>query len=245
MFTGIIKEIGKLNKISRINTGLEIEVGSLLLTKDMKNGDSIAVNGCCLTVSSFIAGNSFKADVSFSTMKSTTFGLLKPGACLNLEDAVKFNDKLGGHLVSGHIDCTGKIIKISKKGDFYLFEIKIPKDIIALAAPKGSMSIDGISLTISDSINTVISFAIIPFTFEGTNLKYKKQGDAVNLEVDLMARYILNMAKYGSPMSGGGFSGAGDYMNILNMHKLKNEIQNKKNTDSDLKEKLEKYGFKK
>ena len=245
MFTGIIKEVGKLNKTSRVNTGLEIEVGSLLLTKDTKNGDSIAVNGCCLTVSSFIAGKSFKADVSFSTLKSTTLGLLKSGAYLNLEDAVKFNDKLGGHLVSGHIDCAGKIIRISKEGDFYRFEIKIPKDIVALAAPRGSLSVDGISLTISDSLNAVISFAIIPFTFEGTNLKYKKQGEAVNLEVDLMARYILNMAKYGSPMSGGSFSGADDYMNILNMHKLNSEIQNKKNADSDLKEKLEKYGFKK
>ncbi|MHB1377235.1 MAG: riboflavin synthase [Candidatus Humimicrobiaceae bacterium] len=245
MFTGMIKEVGKLNKISRVNTGLEIETGSLLLTKDMKNGDSIAVNGCCLTVSSFIAGKSFKADVSFSTLKSTTLGLLKSGAYLNLEDAVKFNDKLGGHLVSGHIDCAGKIVRISKEGDFYRFEIKIPKDIIAFAAPKGSLSVDGISLTISDSLNAVISFAIIPFTFESTNLKYKKQGEAVNLEVDLMARYILNMAKYGSPMSGGSFSGVGDYMNILNMHKLNSEIQNKKNADSDLKEKLEKYGFKK
>lgn len=245
MFTGMIKEVGKLNKTSRINTGLEIEAGSLLLTKDMKNGDSIAVNGCCLTVSSFIAGKSFKADVSFSTLKSTTLGLLKSGAYLNLEDAVKFNDKLGGHLVSGHIDCAGKIVRISKEGDFYRFEIKIPKDIVALAAPRGSLSVDGISLTISDSLNAVISFAIIPFTFEGTNLKYKKQGEAVNLEVDLMARYILNMAKYGSPMSGGSFSGADDYMNILNMHKLNSEIQNKKNADSDLKEKLEKYGFKK
>lgn len=245
MFAGMIKEVGKLNKISRVNNGLEIEVGSLLLTKDMKNGDSIAVNGCCLTASSFIAGKSFKADVSFSTLKSTTLGLLKSGAYLNLEDAVKFNDKLGGHLVSGHIDCAGKIVRISKEGDFYRFEIKIPKDIIALAAPKGSLSVDGISLTISDSLNAVISFAIIPFTFESTNLKYKKQGEAANLEVDLMARYIFNMAKYGSPMSGGSFSGAGDYMNILNMHKLNSEIQNKKNADSDLKEKLEKYGFKK
>jgi riboflavin synthase len=245
MFTGMIKEVGKLNKTSRINTGLEIEAGSLLLTKNMKNGDSIAVNGCCLTVSSFIAGKSFKADVSFSTLKSTTLGLLKSGAYLNLEDAVKFNDKLGGHLVSGHIDCAGKIVRISKEGNFYRFEIKIPKDIVALAAPRGSLSVDGISLTISDSLNAVISFAIIPFTFEGTNLKYKKQGEAVNLEVDLMARYILNMAKYGSPMSGGSFSGADDYMNILNMHKLNSEIQNKKNADSDLKEKLEKYGFKK
>jgi riboflavin synthase len=245
MFTGMIKEIGKLDKVSRVNTGLEIEVESLLLTKDMHDGDSISVNGCCLTVNSFISGKSFKADVSFSTLKATSFGSLRPGNYLNLEDAVKLNDKLGGHLVSGHIDCTGKINRISKEGNFYRLEIKIPKDIIPLAAPKGSMSVEGISLTISGSVNSLISIAIIPFTFENTNLKYKKQGESVNLEADLMARYILNMAKYGSPLSGGNFSGAGDYINILNMHKLSNEIQNKKNRDSDLKEKLEKYGFKK
>ncbi len=244
MFTGMIKEVGKLNAVSRVNTGLEIEVASLLLTKDMKNGDSVAVNGCCLTVNSFAAGKSFKADVSFATIKATTLGVLKSGNYLNLEDAVKLSDKLGGHLVSGHIDAAGKILKISKKGDFYLFEIKIPKDLVPLAAPRGSMSVDGISLTISDSINAVISLAIIPFTFENTNLKYKKQGDVVNLEADLMARYILNMAKYGSSMSGGSFAGAGDYMNIINMHKLNSELQNKKTADSDLKEKLEKYGFK-
>jgi riboflavin synthase len=245
MFTGMIKEVGKLNKISRVNTGLEIEVESFLLTKDLKNGDSIAVNGCCLTSTSFIAGKSFKADVSFSTLKTTTLGSLKTGSFLNLEDAVNINGKLGGHLVSGHVDCTGRITRILKKGGFYLLEIKIPKDIIALAAPKGSMTVDGISLTISDSLKTLLSFAIIPFTFENTNLKYKKNGEAVNLEVDLMARYILNMAKYGSPMSSGGFSGAGDYLNVLNMQNLRSEIQNKKDRDSELKEKLEKYGFKK
>ncbi|MHB1346381.1 MAG: riboflavin synthase [Candidatus Humimicrobiaceae bacterium] len=244
MFTGIIKEVGKLNKVSRINTGLEIEVGSLFLTKDMKNGDSIAVNGCCLTVNNFTAGKSFKADVSFSTLKATNLGSLKPGSHLNLEDAVKPGDKLGGHMVSGHIDCTGKIINILKKGDFYLLELKIPKDIIALAAPKGSMSVDGISLTISDSLNAVISFAIIPFTFQNTSLKYKKKGESVNLEVDLMARYISNMAKYGSPMPQGTFGSAGDYANILNMYKLKSDLQNK-NRDAELKEKLEKNGFKK
>ena len=244
MFTGMVKEVGRLNKTTRINTGLEVEIESFLLTKDMKNGDSIAVNGCCLTVNSFTAGKSFKADVSFATLKATSLGILKSGNFVNLEDAVKLSDKLGGHMVSGHIDCTGKITSILKKGDFYNLAVKIPKNIIALAAPKGSMSVDGISLTISDSINTAISFAIIPFTFQSTNLKYKKQGEAVNLEVDLMARYIMNMAKYGSPMSQGSFSGATDYANILNLHKLSADLQNKKNRDADLREKLEKNGFK-
>jgi len=220
MFTGMVKEVGKLNKITRVTTGLAIEIGSLLLTRDMKNGDSIAVNGCCLTVNNFIAGKSFSADVSFSTLKTTTFDSLRSGSYVNLEDALKFNDKLGGHMVSGHIDCKGKINRILKKGDFYHLEIKIPKDIAAFAAPKGSLSVDGVSLSIYNSLDMIISFAIIPFTFENTNLKYKKQGEDVNLEVDLMARYISNIYK-SSP-----------------------EIQNKKNGDLGLKEKLEKYGFK-
>lgn len=245
MFTGIIKEVGKLNKAVRINTGLEIEVASLLLTKDMKPGDSIAVNGCCLTVNNFIAGKSFSADVSFTTLKATTFGSLKPGSYLNLEDAIKLSDKLGGHIVSGHIDNTGKISNISKGGDFYKIAIKIPKDILPFTAPRGSISVDGISLTIADSVNAVISIAIIAFTFENTSLKYKKSGDRVNLEVDLMARYILNMAKYGSPFSGSMMANAGDSINILKMYSLTNDIKNKDNGDSDLEEKLKKYGFKK
>lgn len=245
MFTGIIKEVGKLNKAVRINIGLEIEVASLLLTKDMKPGDSIAVNGCCLTVNNFIAGKSFSADVSFTTLKATTFGSLKPGSYLNLEDAIKLSDKLGGHIVSGHIDNTGKISNISKEGDFYKIGIKIPKDILPFTAPRGSISVDGISLTIADSVNAVVSLAIIPFTFENTSLKYKKSGDRVNLEVDLMARYILNMAKYGSPFSGSMMANAGDPINILKMYSVANDIKNKDNGDSDLEEKLKKYGFKK
>jgi len=245
MFTGIVKEIGKLNKVIRINTGLEIEVSSSMLTEDMKPGDSIAVNGCCLTVKDFRAGNSFKADISFSTLKATTFGAIKAGDFLNLEDALKLSDKLGGHMISGHIDNTGKITLISKQGDFYKINIKIPKDIMPFSAPKGSISIDGISLTIADSLNGTMSLAIIPFTFENTNLKYKKSGEKVNLEVDLMARYMLNMAKYGSPLSGSMMSNPMDSLNILKMYGMINDIKNKNSSDSDLEEKLKKYGFKK
>lgn len=245
MFTGIIKEVGKLNKAIRINTGLEIEVSSSLLTKDMKLGDSIAVNGCCLTVKEFSAGSSFKADVSFSTLKSTTFGSLRAGCILNLEDALKLSDKLGGHIVSGHIDNTGKIILMSKQGDFYKINIKIPKDIMPFSAPKGSISVDGVSLTIADFSNGIISLAIIPFTFENTGLKYKKSGEKVNLEVDLMARYVLNMAKYGSPLSGSTLSNPQDSINILKMYGMINDMKNKNSSDLDLEEKLKKYGFKK
>jgi len=245
MFTGIVKEIGKLNKVIRINTGLEIEVSSSMLTEDMKPGDSIAVNGCCLTVKDFRAGNSFKADISFSTLKATTFGAIKAGDFLNLEDALKLSDKLGGHMISGHIDNTGKITLISKQGDFYKINIKIPKDIMPFSAPKGSISIDGISLTIADSLNGTMSLAIIPFTFENTNLKYKKSGEKVNLEVDLMARYMLNMAKYGSPLSGSMMSNPMDSLNIIKMYGMIKDIKNKNSSDSDLEEKLKKYGFKK
>ncbi|MCL6087025.1 MAG: riboflavin synthase [Actinobacteria bacterium] len=245
MFTGIIKEVGKLNKIIRINTGLEIEVSSSLLTKDMKPGDSIAVNGCCLTVKDFQAGNSFKADISFATLKATTFGLLRAGSYLNLEDAVKLSDKLGGHIVSGHIDNTGMITKISKKGDFHKIDIRIPKNILPFTAPKGSISVDGVSLTIADCVNEIMEFAIILFTFENTNFKYKKTGEKVNIEVDLMARYILNMAKYSNPISGSTAADPSYFLNISKMWGVADEIKNKNDKNFDLEEKLKKYGFKK
>lgn len=245
MFTGIIKEVGKLNKAVRINTGLEIEVLSFLLTRDMEPGDSVSVNGCCLTVKDFSAGNSFKADVSFSTLKLTTFGSLKTGHYLNLEDALKPNDKLGGHILSGHIDDVGKIILISKQGDFYEIKIKIPKDIVPFSAPKGSISIDGISLTIAGISNEIISLTIIPYTFENTNLKHKRAGEKINIEVDLMARYILNMAKYGNALSGSMISSPRDSLNILKMYDMVNDIKNKNSGNLSLEEKLKKYGFKK
>jgi len=248
MFTGIIKEIGLVKKVTRINTGLEIEIGCLKILSDIKQGDSVAVNGCCLTVKEFNSSG-FKADISFSTLKSTTFNSVRAGSRVNIEDAVSLKDKLGGHIITGHIDDTGKIADIKKIGDFYKLTIKIPGSLLEFAAPKGSLSIDGISLTISDVFKNNLDFAVIPFTFENTNLKFRNKGEKVNLEVDLMARYIINMAKY-SGQSGLFASERKSFdssaaINYLKMMSINNDIKNiSKEKNKDLEEKLKEYGFK-
>jgi riboflavin synthase len=236
MFTGIIKELGQVQKITRINTGLEIQIGCSTITSGMNLGDSVAVNGCCLTVKEF-GLSYFKADISFSTLKSTTFGSMRAGDKVNLEEAITLKDRLGGHVVTGHIDDVGKITDVKRIGDFYKLEVKIPKNLLEFAAPKGSFTVDGISLTISDININNLDFAIIPFTFENTNLKFKNPGNKVNLEVDLMARYLINMAKYG-----GTTAQAMEYLKILDK---KDDIKNiSKERDKQLEEKLKKYGFK-
>jgi len=253
MFTGIIKEVGKLNNIKKTSRGFEIEVLSSLLTKDMKTGDSIAVNGCCLTVNNFTAGKSFKADISPATLKATSFRFLKQGSYLNLEDAMKPCDKLGGHIVSGHVDNIGTINAILKEGEFYKISLKISEDLLLFAAPKGSISVDGISLTIAEAANDTISFAIIPFTFNNTNLKFKKAGEKVNLEADLLARYILNMIKHENINSNITNNSVGNInqqkgnglLNFLKIYNMSDNLKNEKNNDMILEEKLKKYGFKK
>ncbi len=247
MFTGIIKEIGKVKNLRKVRAGLEAEISCQKITTDFEPGDSVAVNGCCLTVKEFNKLG-FKADISLSTLKSTTFHLLRTGDLLNLEPAVSLRDRLGGHIVTGHVDDTGKISDIKKAGDFYNVSIKIPQNLLAFAAPKGSFSIDGISLTIAAIVKNTLEFAIIPFTFENTNLKFKKRGDLVNLEVDLMARYIINMARHPNSFDGTASlkkslhaSSAAAYLKTSDDNDKKN---NSKEKDLELEAKLKKYGFK-
>ena len=217
MFTGIIKEVGKLKTIHAMDTGLEFEIESSSVTREAEIGDSICVNGCCLTVKS-LSGQSFTCDLSYSTIKSTNFANVRQGASLNLEDALRVGDKLGGHFVSGHVDGVLTIKKISKIGDFYKLEICNEPKIACFIAPKGSIAIDGISLTIADASEDVFSVAVIGHTFFNTNLQYKKNGHIINAEIDLLARYIFN---------------------ILNSKKDKEH--NRK--DHKLKEILDKHGF--
>jgi len=194
MFTGIIKETGKLSKIKDSNDYKELTIGCRLLTMDMKIGDSIAVNGCCLTVTSFDKGH-FACDISYSTINSTTLANVKIGELLNLEDSLTAIDKLGGHFVTGHVDDVAKIVKMAKIGNAYKLDIIPPLGLFPFLAQKGSAALDGISLTVAHSKKDLVSFAIIPHTFENTNLKFKKAGDLLNIEVDMMARYIGQLLK--------------------------------------------------
>ena len=194
MFTGIIKETGKISKIKDSKDYKELTIGCRLLTMDMKIGDSIAVNGCCLTVTSFDKEH-FTCDISYSTINSTTLANIKIGELLNLEDSLTAIDKLGGHFVTGHVDGVAKIVKIVKIGNAYKLDIIPPWRLFPFLAQKGSAALDGISLTIAQSKKDLVSFAIIPHTFENTNLKFKKAGDLLNIEVDMIARYIGQLLK--------------------------------------------------
>lgn len=192
MFTGIIEEIGKIKSFKKDTNGATIEVECSLVLEDTKLGDSIAINGVCQTVIE-LSSNSFKARVSDETLKVTTFENLKSGDIVNLERALTLNSRLGGHIVSGHVDCKGKFTKIEKLTDFYNLEFEIPQEQIKYVVHKGSITINGISLTVAEINQNRFKVAIIPHTFENTNLKALNVGDNVNIETDILGKYVEKM----------------------------------------------------
>ncbi|MBR6722797.1 riboflavin synthase [bacterium] len=192
MFTGIIEEIGKIKSFKKDTNGATIEVECSLVLEDTKLGDSIAINGVCQTVIE-LSSNSFKARVSDETLKVTTFENLKSGDIVNLERALTLNSRLGGHIVSGHVDCKGKFTKIEKLTDFYNLEFEIPQEQTKYVVHKGSITINGISLTVAEINQNRFKVAIIPHTFENTNLKALNVGDNVNIETDILGKYVEKM----------------------------------------------------
>ena len=185
MFTGIVEELGRVQNVK--SDKITVECGTVI--EDAKLGDSIAVNGVCLTVVEILP-KGFVADVSPETLKITSLGDLKSGSYINLERAMKANGRFGGHIVSGHIDGRGKFINVQKNGEFYDLKIELEQEQLKYVVRKGSITIDGISLTVADIKENIISLAIIPHTFENTNLKTLKSSDFVNIEVDIVAKYI-------------------------------------------------------
>lgn len=185
MFTGIVEELGKIETI----TSDKITVMCETVLSDAKLGDSIAVNGVCLTVTN-LTSNSFTADVSPESFRVTSLGDLNSGDYVNLERAMKADGRFGGHIVSGHIDGKGKFISCSKVGNFYDLKIQLEDEQAKYVIHKGSIAINGISLTIAEVNNNQIKVAIIPHTYENTSLKTLKSGDFVNIEVDITAKYI-------------------------------------------------------
>ena len=190
MFTGIIEATGRVSaiKASGVDLKLTIESDSLDFT-DVKLGDSIASNGVCLTVTS-LHGKSFTADVSGETVKRTLFGQYKAGQLLNLEKALLSTGRLGGHLVSGHVDGISSVEKIEKFGEAWQVWIKMPKDLAHYIAEKGSITVDGISLTVNELSSSAFRLTIVPHTARETTLMSLKVGSQVHLEVDLIARYL-------------------------------------------------------
>jgi riboflavin synthase len=189
MFTGIIEEIGKIKKISLAGKSGSLEIEANKVLEDTKIGDSIAVNGVCLTVTSIEKG-SFTADVMAETLRRSGLGLLVAGAGVNLERAMAANGRFGGHIVSGHIDGTGTIKKMQREENAVWVHIKTSPEILNLIVEKGSITIDGISLTVAGLGENEFSVSVIPHTAQETTLLSKKVGDTVNLENDIIGKYV-------------------------------------------------------
>lgn len=189
MFTGIIEEIGVIKEFSKNNQNALITVACSTILHEIKAGDSISIDGICQTVTKFDK-ESFSAQISAETLNVTTFSKSQKGQKVNLERAMAVNGRFGGHIVTGHIDGLAKVKNIQKLSDFYNIEFESEADLSKYIAKKGSVSINGISLTVADINSNGFMVAVIPHTFENTNLSNLKTGDFVNLEVDILAKYV-------------------------------------------------------
>ena len=192
MFTGIIEEIGKVKSIERRSNSIKLTVSAKKIMQDMHIGDSISTNGICLTVTTF-DNNSFTVDVMPETMMMTNFKNLKVNDAVNLERALAANGRFGGHIVSGHIDGVGTIIKKYNDDKAIRMSFSAKAEILELIVKKGSIAIDGISLTVTDVDSTSFSVSIIEHTQGETTLTTKKIGDTVNLENDVIGKYVQKM----------------------------------------------------
>lgn len=192
MFTGIIEETGRVINIKKNSNSAKLKINCAKVLENISLGDSVAVNGVCLTAVNFGA-DYFEADVSHETLLKSSLKNISTGAVLNLERALTLSSRLGGHLVQGHVEATGILKNITKYGEFYKVFIEYPNELDKYIVEKGSIAIDGISLTVVNVVNNTFEVAVIPHTFENTNLKYRKNGDIINLETDIIARYVEKM----------------------------------------------------
>jgi riboflavin synthase len=191
MFTGIVEKIGVVQKITSLGNAAKLEVSSDLPAEDIELGDSIAVNGVCQTVAEY-RNNVLTFHALHETLQKTNLGKLQAGSEVNLETALRFGGKLGGHLVSGHVDCTAKVLSIKdRQGDIALSIARPGKDFIIV--DKGSIAIDGISLTIAELDEKQFTVCIIPHTWENTICKNLKAGDEVNLEADMIGKFVQSL----------------------------------------------------
>lgn len=195
MFTGIIEETGKILSLQKLADGAKIKIAAKIVTDGTNEGDSISVNGVCLTALE-ITKDSFAADVSGETLNRSTLGNLKISATVNLERAVTPSTRLGGHIVQGHVDAVGKFVGATRTGDFWTVRVGFPKEIGKYLVYKGSIAVEGISLTIAELKDDYFEIAVIPKTWELTNFSTLSAGDSVNLEADIIAKYVERILLY-------------------------------------------------
>ena len=203
MFTGIVEELGTVESLEDQGDAIRLTVRGPLVTSDAASGDSISVNGCCLTVVSTGStadgvADSFTADVMHETLAKTSLGALAPGARVNLERAVTPSTRLGGHIVQGHVDGTGTVVRCTPSEHWEIVEISVPAELERYLVAKGSITVDGISLTVVSVVEPVeadptFTISLIPETLARTTLGFKQPGDVVNLEVDVIAKYVEKM----------------------------------------------------
>jgi riboflavin synthase len=189
MFTGIIEDIGTIEKVSPISGGISLTIRSKKIMEDIAENDSVCIDGVCLTVTKFDK-NSFLVDAVGATLEKTTFNKVKAGTLVNLERSLRLSDRLGGHLVQGHVNGIGIITEIKKLGENYLVKIVIPEELERYLIKEGSIAINGISLTIAELNKSEITISVIPHTWQNTNLKDKKVNEKVNVEIDILAKYV-------------------------------------------------------
>ncbi len=189
MFSGLIEEVGKVVGIERGGAAARLRVASSLPAEEICLGDSIAVNGVCLTVVA-LSGTTATFDVSPETLERTAFRALRPGSPVNLERALRLSDRLGGHIVSGHVDCVATLVERREVSGNIVFAFTLPREFSRYVVEKGSIAIDGISLTVNAASADGFAVNVIPHTAEKTTLREKAVGDPVNIEVDILAKYV-------------------------------------------------------
>jgi riboflavin synthase len=194
MFTGIIENSGTIESLELHGDGGRVSIYAPTLASGLAVANSIAVNGCCLTIAS-LSKESFSADLSSETMRKTSFGAssgapLEKGTLVNLEQPLAAGKEFGGHFVLGHVDCTGRVAHLTPEGQNWWYAIEVPEQIAPYVVPKGSLTIDGISLTVARWHHGIAEIAVIPYTYEHTNIRNRRPGDAVNLEGDILGKYI-------------------------------------------------------
>ena len=205
MFTGIVEARGTVRKITRTRAGARLHVSVELDLTDTRVGDSVAIDGCCLTATQVDHG-AFTADMSAETLRRTTLGDLTVGQGVNVERALRLGDRLGGHIVQGHVDATGRIQRVVPAGDAANWHFTCPAELIDTIVEKGSITIDGISLTVNGVHEGGFHVTIIPHTAQLTALGLKGPGSAVNLETDVVGKYIVALARRGRLAHGGGLT---------------------------------------
>ncbi len=198
MFTGIIEEMGQVESLMQHGDSARLTIKARTVMSDLKTGESVSVNGACMTAID-LSATGFSCDVSPESLSLTNLGTLKIGDQINLERAMRMNDRLGGHMVSGHVEGLGRITEKFTRENAVIMSLEVPPGVLKYCVPKGSITLDGVSMTINQLSEKKVSICIIPHTAEMTTLGFKNVGDDVNLESDLIGRYVERLLQGGAP----------------------------------------------